>query len=454
MRPHSDPPHLRSSDLPKLAPRAPLAAFVIAVATLALPLRTSAQSLIEGVDSWADATVGMTTKKWVGPRVPFPAPSARPASVARLDSTYWPISVHIENPGLATRARRVLEVLEQSYALLSATGWIDMFGDGGTGGTGGHDLYMVASARSGADAAVDSSIAFGTYDTARAFALLDERVPDASLAVCATQALVEALLYEVDPAEAESVRKSSAAFVAYLTTGELGCDDDAERALARPDEAPFRRGAGAEGAVFLARLSARQDRQTGVFVRDLWQFARQRTWEGTGLRASPSVFECLEKALDLAHEHLEDVAGELAEEWALASAPLGAAPRARLAEVTWDVLPEHLPASPPLGAFGSTYALVHLGQPRPGERLRVWSKGELGARWALSATKLDARGQRLGRVSAPPRKNPNSFVVIELDAHTQDVLVSLTNVGGGIPDPDGPSERFVHAAELIVDRGD
>ena len=54
---------------------------------------------------WADSTVGLSSTKWAGPRVPFPSPQPRPESAQRLDSLSWPVSVHaartVAPPGLA-----------------------------------------------------------------------------------------------------------------------------------------------------------------------------------------------------------------------------------------------------------------------------------------------------------------------------------------------------------------
>jgi hypothetical protein len=313
---------------------------------------------------------------------------------------------------------------------------------------------VVASAAHGADAAIAWSEPLGPYDGARAFALVDARLASAQLEVCATQALLEAFLYELDPAEAPSVRRASAAYAAFLATGTTGCDDDWERALDHPQADPFGDPESAAGALWLARLSERQDHGTGTFLRAMWEFARQRTWEGQGLRASPDVFECIAEALDLGHEKLEQVAGELSEQRALEAFPLGVAP-ARPPIVKWDALPSQsaAPVDPVIEPLGARYLWVTLGKPRPGERLRVWSKGELGTRWALLVTRLDASGASLGRVSAPPRKNPNSFVAVELDARTTDVLVSVTNVGDGRPDADVATERFDKGVNILVDRG-
>jgi hypothetical protein len=432
--------------------RACLLSSVLALGLPGLTRHASAQT-IPGLDSWADATVGTSTRKWVGPRVPFPVPTPRPASHGRIDSLLFPLSVHLAAGVSAERGLGVLAALEEVYPVLSAAGWAPTFGDGGQAGTGSHDVYVVPTAAHGAGAAIDASEPFGSFDSARAFALVDARVPSSHVAVCATEALLQAFLYELDPAEAESVRRASAAYVAYLAQGVAGCDDDFSRGLAQPREAPFGEAESARGALWLMRLSAREDRQSGTFLRNMWDFARQRTWEGRDLRASPDLLECVAQAVVLRREIFEELAASLSEQHYLLPAPFGVAPE-KPRVLSWNDLPRHVwQAEPTIGPLGAMHAWVKLEKPRPGEQLRVWSRGELGVRWALLVTRLDAHGNEKGSMRGAVRKNPNGFLVIELDDATTDVLITLTNVGDGTPDADDDESFFDHGAELIVARG-
>ena len=437
---------------PKLAHIVCLAALAFALAA-AFELPGAAAQTIPGVEHWADATVGLSTGKWKGPRVPFPAPSERPASAGRIDSLLFPLSVHA-GPGVpGERALHTLEALERVYPVLAAAGWAPWFGDAGQGGTSGHDVYVTRDAEHGASAALDASEPFGSYDSARAFALLDARIPSAQLDTCAAEALVHTLLYELDPAEAPSVRHASAAYVAWLVTGVPGCDDDFFSALDSPREAPFGDGESARGALWLARLSARKDQNTGKFLRMMWDFARQRTWEGQGLRASPDLLECIRQAVELGREVFEEVAAALAEEAYTLPPPLGLRPQ-RPRVISWDELPKHVfQPEPPIGVLGATHVWVSLGKPRPGEQLRVWSQGEYGVRWATLVTRLDAQGNSQGSMRGAVRKNPNGFLVLELDDRTTDVLITLANAGDGVPDADDDNTQLERNAELILARG-
>jgi hypothetical protein len=417
---------------------------------LGAPGAAAGQSGIEGVDGWAEAVVGRSTSKWAGQRVEFPLASPRPATLGRLDSLSIPLSVHVTAGAQAERAREVLRNAEAAYALLAGAGLFAAHGDGGQAGTWNRDLYLVDAAPEQDGTAPPSGArldatepAFGV-DGARAFALLDARVPSARLLACTAQALVEAELYELDPAEAAVVREGSAAYFAWLATGE-SCAGETDlvqtrtRGLLRDPAAFF---------AFLRALGARMDHNQGGFVQSMWHFARQRTWEGTGLRGSPDLLEAIARRFELEHTKLEEVAGELAN-WRALERPgeaLESAPR-----VAFGALPAHLPPSPALGPLDSAFLLIDLEQPRPGQQLRVWSRGEVGPRWVLTATRLDALGSALSSVNAPVRKYPESELHMELDARTRFVLVSITNLAGGVPDPDLPPGLLDHSARLIVD---
>jgi hypothetical protein len=87
------------------------------------------------------------------------------------------------------------------------------------------------------------------------------------------------------------------------------------------------------------------------------------------------------------------------------------------------------------------------------DRIRVWARGEYGTRWALSVTRIGRDGLPRGRMSAPARKTPKSFVSLELDAETHAVLISVTNVPDPLPDADEGAAFPVRSVALIVDQG-
>ncbi|MEY4514173.1 MAG: hypothetical protein RLZZ450_6295 [Pseudomonadota bacterium] len=424
-------------------------AWLLASASSA-PAAARAQ-LGEDLQRWADSTVGRASTKWKGPRVPFPPPVQRPESAQRLDSLSWPVSVHAGRTVLPARVVAALAAAEATYTMLFAAGFVTSFGDAGQGHGGGRDLYVVdgnvgrppqGSLSISASAALDAAGNFSALDGARAFALLDARVPGDRIFVCTATALIEAQLFELDPAESAAMRRSSATYFARVLTGEPACDD-AETALSAY---PFDAEAPASGADWLGALSARQDQNRGTFLFDMWQLARQVTWEGHDLRASPDLLESIEKVLTVSRDDFALVAAELAE----AVARSRGAPRT----VHWAELPSFTPKSAPaLGVLGSEQVLVSLDGPRPTERLRVFSRGEAPGRYTLSAQKLDARGNTLSRMELAPTREPTAQLHVELDAQTFSVLVSVTRVedDGGAPDPDTTSPLDVLRATITVD---
>jgi hypothetical protein len=407
----------------------PLLLALLTALLLAGPARAQ---LIEGLDSFTDATVGLASTKWTGPRVPAPVPAERPPCTQQLDSRWWPVSVHADASVPATRVASALAAAETSFAALFAAGFVTSFGDG----SGPRDLYLVGSQAAGAGA--DASGNFSALDGTRAFARVDPRVPADRLLGCVAQALMEAQLLELDPAEAAPLRRGVAAYYGELVGG--SCEDEPR---ASPHQSPFDTVPSA--AAWFERLSARQDRNRGTFLFDMWQFARQRTWEGRDLRASPDLFEAIAKALSLSHEDFDLLAGELSEAVTRVSGP---APRS-LAFTALPTFPDK--RAPPLEVLGSVQLRVELGVPRPGTRLRAWSRAEAGGRYTLSALRLDALGVPLSRLELAPRRDPNAQLSIELDARTFAVAVALTRVADeGLPDPDAPAEDL-RSAGLIVD---
>ena len=87
----------------------------------------------------------------------------------------------------------------------------------------------------------------------------------------------------------------------------------------------------------------------------------------------------------------------------------------------------------------------------PGSALSLWHAGEYGVEWSLVAIRLDPNGRELGRMIAPPRRNPRSYLRLELPAGTAEVVLALTNLSSRIPDADEPDEN-VRSYRLTIDR--
>jgi hypothetical protein len=425
-----------------------LDALGLAALGLAAPHTACAQDLAQGIAAWAEATVGKSSVRWVGQRVLFPEPTARPASTGTLVSQLWPLRVHLTNAPSAVRmsqGRQVLAHAEQAYALLEASGLFALRGDVSPGHSIWRDLYLVEGERS--RAALDDTQVVSDLDAGAAFALFDPRTPRELGDACLSEVLVTAELLELDPAESPSLRGASARYVSELITGETCADAPGSTSLTHSEQGVLQDVDKLAG--WLSALGARQDQNRGLFIHSMWHFARQKTWEGSGLRGSPDLFEAIAKALEFQHEKLEQIGGEIANASALRA--FSGELSSERARVRFSALPAHLVASPALGVLDSHLQLIDLEGARPGAQLTIWSRGEFGVRWALSATRLDERGRSLATVNAPVHKNPDTELTLELDAATRFVLASVTNMGSGLPDADVvPAPALARSARLIV----
>ncbi|MCA9581317.1 MAG: hypothetical protein KC416_05950, partial [Myxococcales bacterium] len=117
-------------------------------------------------------------------------------------------------------------------------------------------------------------------------------------------------------------------------------------------------------------------------------------------------------------------------------------------------LPVHTePSDPPIHPGGSAYVLVDTQSRSKGTYLRVWTRGEFGVRWGLTALRLNADGKAIGRVNNPGREGrPERYLVVELSDDTEAVLLITTNLGDRLPDADIAT---VHArsTRFILDLG-
>jgi hypothetical protein len=406
------------------------------------------QELSQGIASWAEATVGRSSVRWAGQRVAAPAPTARPTSMAALDSESWPLRVHITGAVSSARlalARDVLARAEGTYALLQESGLFVPRAASSPGHPLRRDLYLVE--RDLSAAMRDDTEVVSDLDAASAFALLALRTPASMRDACLAQALIEAELLEADPAESEVVRGASARYFAALLSGETCPPATPQSALTHSEQGVLHDAEKLAG--WLAALAARQDHNRGVFLANMWQFARQQTWEGSGLRGSPDLFEAIAKALELGHDKLEEIAGGLANQRALGA--FTGSPDQDRERVRFSQLPAHRPPSPALAVLDSNYQLIDLEGARPGTQLTIWARGEYGVRWVLSATRLDREGRPLGTVDAPVHKNPDTELTLALDGETRFVLASVTNLGSGLPDPDlAALPELARSVRLII----
>ncbi len=442
------------------------------------PALTPVEVLTRGMSAYAEAMAEGAV--WRGARVPWPAASPRPEATLVRGSTDHPLALHA-GPGTlsAPLAERWIAALDRAYERLADEGWPLPPTDGGRGDTDGFDVYVLdepvapalpdglgdedaASRRTRRSAArldvpwYDSGAADGVHDAALVHAVVASDVPLDRLESCAVQLLASAGLFAADPAEAESLREGTAAWLAWATTGQFGCDEDA---LVRQQRASFRAFItpdprdGEGSAIVLGALAARHDGYETGFLRDVWWMARQKTRDHGDLRADPDVLRVLYQASLLAHDPLDRAIEAMAVERYFGGDRAGRArphvpalralPGDALVPVfvatSWERLPRSLvPAldAPPIYPWGSAYARIDVSGAPPGSRLRIWLDGEFGTEWALVAVRLDARGEERGRTRAPPTRNARGFIPLELGADTAEVLVVVTN----LPDDRDPRD--------------
>jgi hypothetical protein len=218
--------------------------------------------------------------------------------------------------------------------------------------------------------------------------------------------------------------------------------------------------------LWLAMESERLGLEPALLVRNLWDATRQRSKglvAADRLRGSPDLWEVLQQLLLAAHMQLDDELIELGvaryfsgpaarREHALyrsfAALPSDAGvPLA--SDLSSSQLPRHIRAAPPLSELGSAYVRVRLSAASRPQQLKLWLRGELGPRWSLTAVRLDAAGREAGRVSAPVRSVPNSYLPVALGEDTTEVLVVVTLLPTAVPDADVRAEAR-HGYELIV----
>lgn len=448
---------------------APLAAAL----ALGLGLGTSAPSraqALPGIDDYARAIAALTARRWEGQRVPFPAEDSRPSLPLAARDPFAPLAVHApagtDGATIATALRGARRMLDA----LADRGYPRPRGDGDLGGGPELDLYLDPSPEPATRDAVYRTIsdgpAIGFLDGILAHVVLDGSLAGARLEACAGEAVADALLAQLDPAESPSTRRSLAAALAYAQTGLVdGCTDDALVAQRTPalgllsPESPR-----ASAALFFAFLARRGDRGDGSYLRETFTMARQRTWEGDELRGSPDVFEAIATSARLVDTSLDRYLLDFAalrlglatpardrDAWIAGMPRLPSDGQVPIAfEARFSALPiRTAPHAPAIEPTGSAYARIDVDAETT-DHLRVFLRGESFTRWSLVAIALDSTGREKTRVEAPIRdREPDAYTTVELPG-VRTVYLIVTNLGPERADPDRPTTgaRTFH---LLVD---
>lgn len=402
---------------------------------------------------------------WKGPTTPFPDPVPRPPDDGwRLPSTLEAVAIHAPPAIPEADVQAALRAAEQAMVQLRELGWALAPPDGGRGGTPGFDIYLQRDASPSAGARVDGSSGHGLYDDAITYAVVN---PDAShLSSCVASAVVQGGLLGLDPAESERWRQATGAYVAWLLTGRFGCEDADVQAQRHSAEGwlPEEAATASRGGLLLALLADRADGGSGAHIRELWQFARQRSQEVGVLRASPNMWEVIARSQENASDDFEELAVDLGVARYFAGPPgrrahapyptLRMLPPAAAVPIerslSGTALPAHVTLPHPLGTLGSAYVRIHIRKPAEGQQLKVWLRGERGPRWALSAIRLGAEGQELGRLHAPARTMARGFLPLLLTPDTRSVLLVVTSLPTKL-ETTTRVPQLDHGAKLIID---
>jgi hypothetical protein len=410
----------------------------------------------QSIDALARFMVESTQGKQ--PTVPYPE-TTRPELPLAVCSIEQPLCVHA-GPESAPDAAVWLAELEAARSLVEALGFPVPQPDAGRGGTFELDVYLASAAPAleatesateaegdpgrlerKAFAELDEPAGASLLDGATTYARVDPSVPAQQRLACAVQAIAEAGLRSDDPAEGRLATGAVAAFVAYLATGSYGCVDRIEAAQLAPEHGIAAAEADALATLQLALvlISRRHDGGDGAFIREVWQLSRQKSPSVDAMRISPSFFEALDRALENSGESFEAITESVGVARYFATrgdrdggkGALPALPASISVPITlvkpFAELPAHLPVHEPLlGPLGSAYARIDTSSAPPGSRLDVWLRGDVGRKLVLTAVRLGADGREMGRMTAPARKLPHSFLPIEMEQGTASVLIVVT----------------------------
>lgn len=401
---------------------------------------------------------GFSHRIWAGPIVDAPVIFPRPAAPHLASSADDRFHLHGEAHRIRDRMA-VLGALDHAHEVLLRLGFSPPIPDGGRGGTQGFDLYFVDEPI-GAEARSDGLDPLASLDAAMAYGVVGNDVPPRLIPACVVDAYAQAALLGLDPAESPRIRRALSAFITYQTLGIAGCEDAIDAWQFAPEEGPFSESLheGAGGVLFLLVLDARWGGE-GRIPAEVLSLARQLTWDGSSLRASPDFWEALEAIAQAKQDRFADLlvglaidrlfTGEYAARPELRSIPAPHAFR-RGRPRTYSF---HTGASPrgvaPGGAIHAEFRLEGLEE---GDALNCWVDGEFGFQFTLAALAFDEENRELRRFVSPPGgSNHRAFVPFIVPEGAHRIRLIGISLGFERPDEDLPPP-VARRARFILER--
>ena len=439
--------------------------WLVVAGVLFLPVH-AVRSDLPGLQEWAEAVTHPQPDLARFAEVDWPVGSAgRPHLPLRRTSYLAPITVHAGPDVRMATVKKAVWVLEHAYALASAYHWRAPHYDGMAGGSIGFDLYLRSSS-TGSDERSGRYVAYAQGEHPRWEAPTDATLSYAVVDVsarpfesCIVSAYGQSFGYAWDAAEAPVWRQALGEFLAWSATGRT-CDEAPDSdgtylpPLFSPRARPPGRGPGS-GGLFL-RLLARSDNEEQYFrlVRDLWRAGQQSSARSDGrLHGGPDLWQVVTARAEALGLSLERTLRELAVAHYVGyrSSDLGwmSVPTV-LGGAKWGELPARW-QSGPVEPTGAVFALTDVREAPDASQLRLWLRGELGVRYALSAVRLDAEGGEIGRVYGPVQDGPRAYLPVELSGEATYVLAVATNLSHRRPDAD-ESDDNTRALQIIADR--
>ena len=391
---------------------------------------------------------------WKGPRREPPTETPRPQVPTSARAIAAPLAVHAEAGVSAENIRRALAALERAEGWMRSEGWPSPVADGGLGEGEGFDLYLLKAHPEGDAVYADAAVLWSELDAVSAFAVVEER-QGAELEERVLSLYVQAVLLGLDPAEAESWRRATACWLLRHMDASARCGGALRKQQREPWRSwiAFSAGGGAGGAILLEFLSWRLAAGGSTWLRDLWHFARQYTWDAAaGLRGSPDLWAALEQLLKMRGLRIEEMMEELAR--------FRIDPGRRMESLPpiyrqWNIDTQKMPIrlanrDPALQSYGSAYAYVDLRRAELPQELRIWLRGEYGVRWSLAAIRVGEHGELQGALSTPLRESHQAYLPVQRTPGLSGLWLVVTNMSNRRPDAD-ISDENLRSFQLILD---